>query len=391
MSELDDRLQNKLLSLEDGASGKKMPQDSSEMDELEPLISMAYQLRDVSHPEPSAGAVQAGEKRVMDAARRMARPGADRNRGRTRSPWVLVPALAGAALIFLCVAVSLVSGGIWLLGPQDANTAALTDLVGQVEVADKEGGWRLAAEGELVRGGQMLRTLQDGQVSLVYFDGSRTTLSPNTTINLTRIDGGWGGALQVVLDQQIGRTTNNIVPLQGVRCLFIVNTPSGSADVMGTAFNVSVAEGGGSFFLTERGIVQVKNSAGEVRLAAGQATATQPGMAPEEPAYVFVLNDLLAGMQGDTWSISDIPFEVTAETFLDDDVQQGSPVRVAGRISQGKWTADLIYPSEFWEVEYIFTGIITDIDGDIWTINEVPILVNEVTELDGEFELGDAV
>jgi len=393
MSELDDRLQNKLQALDNGVNGDPMPQ--KEMGELEPLISLASQVREVSHPELSAQAAQAGEKRVMDAARLRVRLGADRNHRRTGSRWVLVPALAGAALIFLCVAVSLVSGGIWLLGPQDANTAALTDLIGQVEVTDKDGVWRLAVEGELVRSGQQLRTPQDSQVSLVYFDGSRTTLSPNTTINLTRIDGGWGQTLQVVLDQQIGRTTNNVVPLQGKRSLFVVNTPSGSADVMGTAFNVSVAEGGGSFFLTERGVVQVKNSDGEVQLAAGQATATQPGMAPEDPAYIFVLNDTLAGISGDTWLVSDIPFEVTAETFLDDDIEQGSPVRVAGRISQGKWTADLVYPSEYGEIEYIFTGIITDIDGDIdgdiWTINEVPILVNEVTELDGEFEVGDAV
>ena len=392
MSEMNDKLQNSIILMENGNSrGENLgdPQDTPE--DLEPLIQLASQVRTLQHPSPSIESLQAREKLVMEAAREQVEQNQPRRLNLGGIHWVVAPALAGAALVILCMAVSVLGAAFWLAGPRNAHSATLTELSGKVEATARDGTWQPISDGDTLKTGQRLRTDRDSSVTIMFFEGSRATLAPNTELILTRLDGGWGSVLQAELSQTYGTTSNSVIPLRSRSGWFMINTPSGTASVMGTAFNVSVDDQGHAFYAVERGKVQVGNSYKEVDLAAGQGTYTRFEQAPDDPSYLFELNQRLTHIEGDTWLVSNVPFQVSEDTYLAADVVPGDPVHVAGRISDGIWIADLIAPLESGEFEFYFTGIITSMDSDSWIINGVTVLINEVTELDGEFFVGDAV
>ncbi|MEA3438821.1 MAG: DUF5666 domain-containing protein [Chloroflexota bacterium] len=390
MSEMDDILHKKLQSMQDGATLDEN-QGNLEAEELSPLIKIASQIHNMSHPSPSSKTVQETEGRVLAAARDQSNRQNQAQKNSKRLNWVWVPAVVGAALIVLCFAAVLVSGGVWLAGPRDSKAATLSELVGIVEVIGADGNWQPVAEGDRLHSGDQLRTLQDSKASLEFFNGSHTTLSPNTEIILTDLDGGWGNVLQVKLAQLRGSTNHDIVRLKGKNGHFIVVTPSGSASVKGTTFNVSVNVDGNSLFSVERGTVLVEGSGNEVDLAAGQATTTRHGQAPEQPAYVIVLDDVLSAIEGDIWMVSGVPFQISEDTYMTVEANPGDTVQVAGRILDNKYVADLVQLSDSNQLEDYFTGIINHIDDEAWVINGITVLVNEATEFEGEFQVGDAV
>jgi hypothetical protein len=392
MFELDDQLQNSLALMENGHSlEEKLNDMDNTSGDLAPMIQLADLVRSLQHPSPSKESLKACEKSVMEAARKQAEQVRSRQLNLGNNHWVVVPAMAGVALVLLCMAVSVLGAAFWLSGPRSAHAVTLTELVGQVEVTAKDGTWQPASEGDLARTGQRLRTQQESSVTIMFFDGSRTSLASNTEITFTRLDGSWGDVLRAELTQPYGTTTNSVVNLRSGNDRFTINTPSGTASVMGTVFNVSVDDQGHTFYAVERGKVQVGNSVREVDLAAGQGTYTRIEQAPEEPSYLFGLCERLTLTEGDTWVVSNVPFQVSDETYMTADVVPGDLVRVAGRISDGVWIADLIEPLKNGEFKFYFTGIISSMDSEAWIINGVTVLINEVTELEGEFSIGDAI
>ncbi len=62
-----------------------------------------------------------------------------------------------------------------------------------------------------------------------------------------------------------------------------------------------------------------------------------------------------------------------------------------GRIVANEWVADSIEPSPEDGEQFEFTGVIDVIGEESWQISGVSVLVNEVTELDGDLAKGDAV
>src|SRR3972149_5560856 len=65
-----------------------------------------------------------------------------------------------------------------------------------------------------VHAGQRLRTHAASSATLVFFDGSRTTLGPNTDLSMDKVEGGWGKVIQVALNQTAGKTTHSVVPFR---------------------------------------------------------------------------------------------------------------------------------------------------------------------------------
>ena len=230
---------------------------------------------------------------------------------------------------------------VWLSGTRGAQAATLMDTSGQVEVLQGDGSWAVLAEGDRVASGQRLRTGPASRATLVFFDGTRTTLASNSDVTLTQVNGGWGGELRVSLTQNAGRTAHSVVPLRGDRSAFTVLTPTGAASVHGTNFDVAVDAQGRSRYGVNTGRVLVSSEADEVFLTAGQATTTQTDGALEDPAYQFTLQGTLSSMEGSTWIVEGVPFTVLSETELSGDPQVGSQVTVVGRVlaSGGDLTA----------------------------------------------------
>ena len=386
MSEIDDLLQAKLEALE---QGKRLDQVLTglppEAEELVPLVKLASAVREVAHPQSSLNGSTA--RQLVSAARRrnnhthQAQPAFNWLR-----PTLAVVAVFGAVLILL-------AGGFWLVGPRNAQAAVAMDVLGKVEVAanDASTKWKPLQEGDAVRSGQRIRTGEAAGVTLVFFEGSRATLSANADVTLATLDGSWDRTLRVVFDQHAGKTSHSVVPLRGKESKYLVRTPSGAASVHGTVFSVAVDKGGKTRFAVDNGKVLVSSQSSEVMLAAGQATAAEPGDPALLTGYQFELKGTISSMEGDMWTVSGVTFKVTSETSIEGEPALGSFVEVEGLVSGGEWIADKVEVSAPKEEKNEFTGILEDMDGDTWVVSGAELKVNSDTDIDADLMIGDSV
>jgi hypothetical protein len=320
--------------------------------------------------------VQADKRKIVSIAREKntthVKPKGSKPNGLS-SRWLFVPIFGGLALILLMVFVLAAGAGIYFSGPRGAQTAILTDAAGVLEVSDSgvAGDWRLVSNGDKVRAGQRLRTGDESWVTLEFFDGTRTTLAPNTDLVLYEIDGNWGHELQVELIQNEGETNHQVVPLQGDQANYQVFTPSGEARVRGTSFKVMVEEGGVSLFTVETGEVLVSNNGNETYLAAGQGVVTELGKPLASPTYLFNLQGKLSDNSGKTWVVEGVDITVKGGTKIFGNPEKGDIVLVYGRITKkNEWIADRIEPPDpKRDAGGTFTGVVTSAGSDGLEIN----------------------
>jgi hypothetical protein len=394
MPDIDERLEQQLEALEKGIPLETILDGlQDDRTDLEPLIRLAAAVRSLPHPEPLPEQAKAREQRIMSVAQKTAGLRAEERRNPSRKPfefnwkplrWAFAPAMLGVMVAFLCVAASMFGLGMWYFGPHSAQAATLMDITGQVEVASPSAsdGWRVISNGDQVRAGQRIRTLSASSATLVFFDGTRTTIDPNSDLTLTRVDGDWGKVLRVVLTQNAGEINNSVVPLRGKTSSFIVYTPSGVASVHGTNFNVAIGPQGSSRFAVNAGKVLVTNDDSEVYLTAGQATLSLPGQTLEDPAYQFNITGSLISKQAGTWTVSGVTFLVDGDTSINGDPQEKDVVHVEGRVLEnGTWVADSVETVDGNGLEGSFTGILQSKDGQDWVVDGKTVQVNSQTDL----------
>jgi hypothetical protein len=401
MTDKDDLLQQQLVALENGARLESVLNELPEEDhDLAPLISLVAAVREIPHPDMLPEHARAQQKKIAAASaglldkNRLPNPTSSRKNPWTRWGWALVPALALAGVVMLCAVASLLGVGLWLAGPSNARAATLMDAYGQIEVASSANSndWRSVTDGERLHAGQRLRTHAASGATLLFFDGSRTAIGSDADVTLTKLKGGWGNVLSVALTQNAGLTSHSVVPLRGKNSSFLVFTPAGSASVHGTTFSVDVTSDGKSRFAVNTGTVLVRNADSQVSLTAGQATAAQSGQKPAAPAYQFSLVGALTSKQPGIWVAASVAFAVNADTEISGDPQEGSLVRVEGRIlADGSWVADDIEPAEDNQQASSFTGTVQSIGSDAWQVGGKTVLVNSGTDLDKDLEVGTPV
>jgi len=392
MSEMDELLQQKLAALENGAEPEAVLQDlPAAAEELKPLITLAAEVRETSHPQPSPEHTRALHDKLQAAARGQLRAQANRpRRSSLKFNWVFATGLAGATFLCIFAVIALVGVGLWSRGSNPSKTATLVNVTGQVEVASPLGSWQPLTEGDKVESGQRVRVGSQSAATLVFFDGSRTTIGSDSELVLKHLGESRSSGLQVEIDQTAGKTSHSVVPLSGSSSKFVVNTPAGAATVRGTIFSVTVMEAQ-ALFAVDQGEVTVSNADRKVSVTAGQATSSHSDEAPAVPAYRFALNDQLASINGDQWVFTGVSFQVLDETFITGNPQVGDNLLVQGRIIADQWVADSIEPS-FEEGEvFEFTGVVEQINTESWLINHVSVLVNEVTEMDDGIARDDTV
>jgi len=115
--------------------------------------------------------------------------------------------------------------------------ATLTILVPSVEVATGTGEFITAADGQLVRPGDVVRTGASGVALLTFFDGSETQLAGASQVEVKRAD--YSPVPHIALAQTAGVTVNRVIPLppDGV---FRTDTPDAIGLVRGTSYLVAV-------------------------------------------------------------------------------------------------------------------------------------------------------
>jgi hypothetical protein len=397
MSKNDDLFQACLHALENGVPVQRLAAHLGRDDgETRALVYLVAALRDLPHPNPLLANARA---RLYMLRTRLGPSRSNNHRGRAREPahfWLhttgpsRIPVVA-AAVVLALAAVALLGAGLWQAGPRNAQAATLAEVSGQVQVASagETSGWHTARDGERLRSGQRIHTGPGSSATLIFFDGSQSTLQAGTDLILRRVEGGWGNLLHVVLDQQAGKTDHRVVPFGGKHSSFLVLTPGGTASVHGTRFRVAVVPQGASRFSVGSGVILVANDRSQVYLEAGQAIAAQPGQGLESPGYQFSLQGLLTAMEADAWTVAGVSFTGLSETVVSGDPQLGDSVLVEGHIEQdGSWVADSLEPAVDGEGIHAFTGELQSMDGQTWQIGGSSLLVDESTQLGDGLQVG---
>ena len=391
MIDLDELLQKNLAAIENGIPLERVLAElPPEAQELAPMLRLAAATRSQPNLMMHPDLVRAQRVRVAEAAVHPPIMWPSLPSWLTRSKAVFVMGAGLGLLALVGLAISLIAAG-----PVSAKSARLADPQGMVEVASSanSGDWHFIQSGEDISQGQRVRTYAASTVSLVFFDGSRTAIGPNSDLTLTTLNGAWGNVLQVQLTQDSGLTTNDVVPLRGSG-FFLVNTPAGQASVHGTRFNVDVNPEGQTLFAVTHGSVQVKNSLSEVTLASGQATAVLPGKNLEQPGYQFTLQGPVTSIQSEQWIVDNIAFHVTDQTDILGTYQVGDAVLVEGRIlAPGNWVADSISPAPDAGQKVTFTGVIQEMPGvpGTWQIGGITVEVNDQNKLGNDLKVGTPV
>lgn len=411
MSREDELLQENLAAIENGTPLDKVLADlPEEMNDLAPLINLASAVKSLPHPKPQLARIHMLKRKILSAVQEASLPSRPVARNGHRRlelgslRWAIAPAFVGILLLLMMLSATMVGTLLWINGPTGARAATLSDISGQVEVAlgDSSGSWEVATNGEKVSAGQRIRTQSDSTVTLAFFDGTRTTLEPNTDVTLSEVEGDWGKVIHVALTQSAGKTLHSVVPFLGKNSSYVVLTPSGSASVHGTTFSVAVDSSGKSRFSVSSGEVLVKNSDQEISLEAGQVTSAQQDEAPDSAAYEFSLQGELTAKDETTnvWAVLGIDFTVVpSETVISGDPQIGDDVIVEGHITDiGERVADSIMMAEDYSQFGSFTGILETIGTEAdtngrtqWEIGGNPVLVDENTDKDDDLGIGDTV
>lgn len=395
MNHPDELLQSCLAALERGVPLEKVLAElPAEASSLAPLITMAAAARNLDHPQMSPAVAQAQRARVMGATHAL----------RTKPARFILPqwaagrraplALAGGLALFVLVVLLGIS--LSIAGSAAAHSVQLADVSGLVEVASAPDAndWHFIVPGERIQQGARLRTYADSGVSLVFYEGSRTAVGSDTDLTLTTLSSGPDNGLQVLLSQDAGTTTHDVIPLRGSGSYFQVDTPSGQASVHGTRFNVAVDSNGDAWFAVTHGKVQVKNDQSEVFLASGQATSVMPGQGPQDPAYQFSLEGPITAISGNIWTVQGVKITITPETDILGTYKVGDVVVVHGRIlASGEWQADRVEPGRPENTKFQFTGVIESMPGvpGTWQISGYKVQVNGATELSKNLKVGSPV
>lgn len=395
MFDYDDLLQQKITEVENGASVddviNSLPEDAKG---LEPLIRLATTVRTIPHPEEVPTAVAAQRQTVMSAAARRTSP-----LKASGLSWKWIGAgvtLAGAGTFAAICLLAIIGVSLWFSG-RNSGTAHIEYITGQVQVATNRAGteWKNIAVGYQLKRGDELRTLGASTATVSYFEGTHTFISPNTTLTYTELGGLSASAIQVKINETAGEIWNQVTPFQGnPKSYFLVQTPSGTASVHGTNFNVRVDATGNAQFSVNTGKVQVTNQSSSVTLLAGQATTASTSGQIEAASYQFNVSGTITDIDDttNTMTVSGIPFQVPASAVIYGPKELGASVEVQGRIlGDNTRVADSIEPVSSDDQNAFFTGTIESNSGDTWKIGSSQVKVDANTALSANLNVGKTV
>ncbi|HEY8756995.1 MAG TPA: FecR family protein [Candidatus Limnocylindria bacterium] len=230
------------------------------------------------------------------------------------------PALIALTLAFVLATTGLIA--IFFATPVQAHSSTVTVLDGSVLVRHGGGQFAPISDGDIVAGGDTIRTAAESHGVLTFFDGTTVELEPETEITVTTLEASAAGDKIVEITQAIGRTWHVVTHLASPTSQYEIRTPTSTAIVRGTAFEVDVAADGTSAAATTDGDVAVSAQGTEVHVLAGQFT-TVPQGAPPAPAQPSPVPDATVQMTLDLVSTA----IVTDRNGRAVGVLKGQPVR----------------------------------------------------------------
>jgi hypothetical protein len=194
------------------------------------------------------------------------------------------PALFATTLAFVLVTTGLIAA--FFAAPVEAHSSTVTVLDGSVLVSHAGGQFALITDGAIVARGDTVRTAADSHGVLTFFDGTTVELEPETEITIDDLQASASGDKIVAISQVIGRTWHVVTHLVSGTSHYEVKTPTATAIVRGTAFQVAVAADGTTSTETTEGDVSTIAQGADAHVRAGQITSVSPGSAPRPPQAV---------------------------------------------------------------------------------------------------------
>jgi mannose-6-phosphate isomerase-like protein (cupin superfamily) len=289
MSALNRALNESLALLEAGESSIEgcLAQYPEHADALRPLLETALELSQIPKAAASDEAFAEGKRRMLKAVAEK------RQQTNALSPvhrWAkrAFPLLTGevpparrralvlrwtpAAAAFLTL---LIIGGLawqtWL-GTRVPQTATLYQLEGPIEIRSNSGAvWQPAPTGTQVRAGDQIRTGPSARATLIFFDGSITTLENNTEVAVVQLDVMRNNTDKVIiLRQRLGETRSYVqVPANQVSH-FVIKTPVAVTSAQGTEFALDVEDNGDTHLVVVEGKVSVTTKGSTTSVSAGE-------------------------------------------------------------------------------------------------------------------------
>ena len=180
-----------------------------------------------------------------------------------------------AVLIATTLAFVVVSSGViavFFASPAQAHSSTVIVLDGQVLVRHGTGPYAPIGEGDVVAGGDTVRTAAGSHGVMTFFDGSTVELEPDTEITVAILQASASGDKIVELTQAVGRTWHVVSRLVSPSSRYEVKTGASTAAVRGTAFEVAVDPDGTTNTTTTEGDVSASAQGSEVHVLAGQFT-----------------------------------------------------------------------------------------------------------------------
>lgn len=275
----------------------------------------------------------------------------------------------------------------------NANTAAVENVRGLVEVQQVDGSWTAVSRTTL-KAGQRIRTAKLSGATLTFFDGSKATIGADSELSIDELDAQppEDGFRTVVMTQWRGESDHDVQFRNDNGSRYEVNTPTGSGIARGTQFHVLVTADLLTRFTVTEGRVDVTHVAVTVRVTAGKMTMIPVDEAPSAPQFI-VSGEGDVSQTGAEWVIGGQIFQTDDNTIIMGNPQVGDFVRVTGHLlADGSRLADRIVLLQVAENgRFSLSGEVSVIDGDNWTIAGQTIGVNADTAIDPDIVVGDRV
>lgn len=424
----EERLQRRLERLEAGVPLERCLSGLSR--EEADLLKQAAVLQSIEFPERDAFAVKAQREKLLqhqlaNPRQKMQSIEANSNSGSVleASRWLPALAISGVVVLFgLFTFLALTVGGILVFrqftreidagardfkvsrtGGQeltdspsyeapDQGSAVLNNLRGFVNVQTDDGGWETAGAGTTVSTGGKIRTGSLSSATLLFYDGSKIYLDPDTEIALDEIDAPrTPDARAISLTQVTGNTDHEVAHSENAESTYKVVTPFGVGEAKGTTFTVVVSLLFTRFDVDE-GAVAVTNLEITIIVLAGESSTVHQGQTPDEPVFRVVGEGELTAI-GDSWEISGQSFVVDSNTVIVGDPQVGDWVYVEGRLlPDGTNIADKIILLRRAERNSFKTiGAVEEIGEELWIVAGHEITITEDTTIEDGIVVDDVV
>lgn len=418
MSTQEDLLQEGLVHLEAGqgleASRQGMPEEESSM------LSLVSRLRASEAPKRDENIASSQRKRLLAMYTKEKKMGTQEAPRKWYQDWRLPVAISVVvvALMVCGLATTLGIGSYFLINRQanipgapvsgelegedieqvekimsrlSPSEALLAEPQGLVEIQEHDE-WNVAGASEIITVNTHIRTGSLSSTSLIFNDGSRLQLGPNSEISIGKLDANPDeGVREVVLTQWSGESDHSVTPVEMEDSRYEVQTTSATGLAKGTEFSIRVMPEESSWYVSY-GAVEVSSMATSVLVGAGEMTTVNLDEEPEEPSY-FITGQGEVSYIGESWVIGGQTYLTHKHTVIIGNPQVGDIVFFEGHLLEDETrVADVIVLIQRNPANtFTLIGEVEAIGDPLWTVNGQIIAVTDITEVDEGIAIGDLV